>query len=186
VGPAFPFPVYVVLAATLVAAATDVWKFKVHNFLTLPLLVSGLLYHGSVGGLAGVGTSLLGILFGFGILFVFYLMGGIGAGDVKLLAAIGAWLGMPFTLFVFLASALAAGVYALGLMLLYDGGRNAWVNLQVLWYRVRILGRHFAAEDRVEFELRRPQHRRRCIPFAAMVALGFIGLLVALWVRRAP
>jgi prepilin peptidase CpaA len=183
---AFPFPVYVVLAASLVAAATDIWQFKVHNLLTLPLLVSGLLYHGSVGGLSGVGTSLLGILFGFGVLFVFYLMGGMGVGDVKLMAAIGAWLGMPLTFLVFLASALAAGLYAVGLVLLYDGGRDTWVNLQILWYRLRILGRHFAAEDRVEFQLRRPEYRRRVIPFAAMVAVGFIGLLVTSWVRRTP
>jgi prepilin peptidase CpaA len=175
-----------VLAASLVAAVTDVWKFKVHNLLTLPLMFSGLLYHASIEGLAGVGTSLLGTLFGFGVLFIFYLMGGMGGGDVKLLAAIGAWLGMPLTFVLFLASALAAGVYAIGLMLLCGMTRDTWVNLQILWYRMRILGRHLAAEDRVEFELRRPEYRRRVIPFAAMVALGFIGLLLVSWVRRSP
>jgi prepilin peptidase CpaA len=186
VGQPLPLPVYIVLGAALVAAVTDVWKFKVHNLLTLPVLVSGLIYHGFTGGLSGLGWSLLGVLFGFGLLFVFYLMGGMGAGDVKLLAAIGAWLGMPLTFFVFLASALAAGLYAIGLMLRYDRGRDTWIDLQILWHRMRALGRHFAAEDRVEFELRRPEHRRRVIPFAAMVALGLIGLLVASWVGRTP
>ena len=59
-GQPFPPPVYVVLAASVLAALTDVWKFKVHNYLTLPLLVSGLLYHGSVEGLAGVGKCISG------------------------------------------------------------------------------------------------------------------------------
>jgi prepilin peptidase CpaA len=129
VGQTLSFPVYVVLAASLIAAVTDVWKFKVHNLLTMPLLLSGLLYHGIVGGQAGLGESFLGVLFGFGVLFVFYLMGGMGAGDVKLLAAAGAWLGMPLTFFVFLASASAAGVYAIVLLLLYGRGRETWINL---------------------------------------------------------
>jgi prepilin peptidase CpaA len=175
-----------VLAASFVAAVIDVWKFKVHNLITLPLLVSGLLYHGSVEGLSGVWNSFLGALFGFGALFVFYLMGGMGAGDVKLLAAIGAWLGMPLTFHLFLASALAAGAYAVGLVVLYDRAGDTWVNLQILWHRMTALGRYFAAEDRVEVQLRRPRPRRRVIPFAAMVALGFIGLLVVSWVRRGP
>jgi Flp pilus assembly protein protease CpaA len=175
-----------VLAASIVAAVTDVRKFKVHNLLTLPLLLSGLIYHGSIGGLSGVGTSLLGALFGFGILFLFYLMGGVGGGDVKLLAAIGAWLGMPLVFYVFLASACAAGVYALGQMLLYGMSRETWVNLQILWLRMKIFGRHLAAEDRVEAELQRPGHRRRVIPFAAMVALGFITLLIVSCLCRNP
>jgi prepilin peptidase CpaA len=183
---AFPLPVYVVLAASLVAAVTDLWTFKVYNLLTLPLLVSGLLYHAGVGGLAGVATGLLGVLFGFGILFVFYLMGGMAAGDVKLLAAIGAWLGMPLTFHLFLASALAAGGYAVALILLYDRGRDTWVNLQLIWYRVKILGRYFAAEDRLETVLLGPGYRRRVVPFAAMVALGYIGLLIFSWAGRGP
>jgi prepilin peptidase CpaA len=185
-GQPYPLPVYVALTAALVAAVTDVWKFKVHNLLTLPVLVSGLVYHWHTGGLPGLGGSLFGVLFGFGVLFAFYLMGGMGAGDVKLLAALGAWLGMPLTFYLFLTSALAAGLYAVGLMLHYDMGRDTWINMQILWHRLRSLGRNFAAEDRVEFELRRPEHRRRVIPFAAMVALGLIGLLVAASIYRAP
>jgi len=73
-------PVIVVLVAAFVAAATDIWKFKVYNVLTLPLLVSGLLYHAFRAELA---DSLLGVLFGFAALIVLYIIGGMGAGDVK-------------------------------------------------------------------------------------------------------
>src|SRR5262249_6687453 len=106
-------PIVVVLAAALIAAATDIWKFKVYNALTLPLLLSGLLYHGLRSELL---DSLVGVLFGFAALVLLYVIGGMGAGDVKLMAAIGAWLGMPFTFYVFIASSLAAGAYALLLM----------------------------------------------------------------------
>src|SRR5262245_37379138 len=106
-------PVIVVLTAVLVAAVTDIWKFKVYNVLTLPLLAAGLLYHGFRFELA---DSLLGILFGFAALVPLYLVGGMGGGDVKLMAAVGAWLGMPLTFYVFLASSLAAGLYSIGLV----------------------------------------------------------------------
>src|SRR5262249_53378060 len=113
VGQTIPLPVVVALVGALLAAVTDVWKFKVPNVLTMPLLLSGLVYHGVVGGGGALTCSAFGVLFGFGVLFAFYLMGGMGGGDVKLMAALGAWLGMPLIVYVFLVSALAAGLYAL-------------------------------------------------------------------------
>jgi prepilin peptidase CpaA len=179
--PTLPLPIAVVLAAVVVAAVTDVWKFKVHNLLTLPLLLAGLVYHGIVGGGEGLGNSLLGLVFGFGSLFAFYVMGGMGGGDVKLMAAVGAWLGMPLTLYVFAASALAAGAYALLLVLMSGRVRETWVNLKIIWYRVAAVGRHLAAEDHVEAEVKREDRRRRVIPFAAMMALGTFALLLWAW-----
>jgi prepilin peptidase CpaA len=167
----------VVLIAALAAAITDVWKFKVHNVITLPLLLSGLIYHSVQGGLTGFAESLLGILFGFFILLPFYVMGGMGAGDVKLMAAIGAWLKWKLTFGVFLASSLAGGLYALVLVLLYGKLGETWVNLQILWHRVVTISRHVGADDGIETEAKR-MDRRRLIPFAAMVACGIIVILV--------
>src|SRR5262249_27571757 len=83
-------PVVVVLAGSLVAAITDVWKFKVHNLLTVPMFASGLIYRTVVGGWPQFLDGLYGGLFGFGILLILYLLGGMGAGDVKFMAAVGA------------------------------------------------------------------------------------------------
>src|SRR5262249_17115680 len=152
----------------------------------LPLLLSGLVYHGMVGGGSAFAGSLLGMLFGFGILFVFYLMGGMGAGDVKLMAAVGAWLGMPLVFYVFLASALVTGVYAIAVVLLCGTLRETCVNLQIIWYRLSAVGRHLAAEDHVEAGVNRADRRRRVIPFAAMVALGIIALLLWSWLGTVP
>ena len=174
-------PVIVVLVAALVAAATDIWKFKVYNVLTLPLLVSGLLYHAFRAELA---DSLLGVLFGFAALIVLYIIGGMGAGDVKLMAAVGAWLGMPLTFYVFIASSLAAGVYSIGLVVWTGQVGETAVNLQILWLRLASVGRYLGSDDKVESEVRRSDRRKRIIPFAAMVAIGLVATLI--WIGNTP
>jgi prepilin peptidase CpaA len=170
-----------VLVATLIAAATDVWSFKVYNALTLPVMLSGLVYHGVIGGWSGLGHSVLGLAFGFTLLLLFYAMGGMGAGDVKLMAAIGAWLGMPLTFYVFIASALAGGVYAVVLLVLSGGIQEAVIHMQILWLRMTALGRHLGADDRIEAEVKRDDRRKRLVPFAAMVAVGVIATYF--WLR---
>ena len=51
------------------------------NLLTLPLFFCGIAYHVTVSGLAGLQTSLLGALFGFGVLLALYVVGAMGAGE---------------------------------------------------------------------------------------------------------
>jgi prepilin peptidase CpaA len=172
-------PIMIVLLAAFVAAVTDIWKFKVYNALTLPLLVSGLLYHGFR---AELTDSLVGFLFGFAALITLYLVGGMGAGDVKLMAGVGAWLGMPLTFYVFIASSLAAGIYSLLLVVLTGKVGETVVNLHIVWLRLSSIGRYLAADDRVEKEVLRSDRRRRIIPFAAMVAIGIVATL--LWFRK--
>ena len=168
-------PVIIVLTAVLIAAATDIWKFKVYNALTLPLLAAGLLYHGFRHDLA---DSLLGVMFGFAALVPLYIVGGMGAGDVKLMAAVRDWLGIPLTFYVFIASSLAAGVYAVGLVVWTGRVGETVVNLHIMWLRLASVGRYLGADDQVELEVRRSDRRKRIIPFAAMVAIGLVATLI--------
>ena len=177
-------PLIVVTAAVLIAAVTDVWKFRVHNLLTLPLLLTGLIYNTVVGGMSEIGwaggllNSVFGVLCGSGVLLLLYLMGGMGAGDVKLMAGVGAWLALPLTLYVFIASVLVAAVYAVVLVVANGRIRETWLNFQIIWHRVCAIGRHLGADDRVEQEVNRGDRRRRVVPFAAMIAVGLVGLLI--------
>jgi len=173
-----------VVIATSIAAVTDVWKFKVYNLLTLPVLLAGLMYHGAHGGAAGLADSALGMLFGFGSLIVFYVLGGIGAGDVKLMAAIGAWLGMPLTFYVFIASAMAGGVYAVGLLALSGGLMEVCINFQLLFYRLMAIQRHLGADDRIEAAMKCPDRRKKFVPYAAMMAVGVLATLI--WLNFSP
>jgi prepilin peptidase CpaA len=176
-------PTIVVLVAAVVATATDITRFRIHNALTLPLLVSGLIYHALMGGTADFMGSLLGACLGFGTLIAFYVMGGVGAGDVKFLAGIGAWLGIPLTFHVFIASSLAAGVYAVGLILTNQTGREIWIRFQILGHRLWAIGRHLGKDDCVETAVDAEDRRRRVIPFAAMVTVGLLALLLYTWIE---
>jgi prepilin peptidase CpaA len=168
-----------VLVASAVAAVMDIWKFKVYNALTIPLLLTGFAYHAAANGAQGLQGSLMGAVFGFAILIVMYAMGGIGAGDVKLMAAIGAWLCMPLTFYVFLLAALASGAYAAVLVLSSGSVRESWIELQVVFFRIMAFGQYLRADGRLETEIRRPDRRQRLVPFGAMLALGLA--VVILW-----
>jgi prepilin peptidase CpaA len=177
----YPVPVAMILIAALIAGVTDVWKFKVYNLLTLPLVASGLLYHAIHGGSAALAGSFLGALVGFALMIVLYAMGGLGAGDVKFVTAIGAWLGLPLTLYVMTAGCIAAGAYALVLLVTAPSLRETLLNIQILWIRLVCLGRHIGSEDRVEAEVKRSDRRRRLIPFSAMMGVGLVATMLWLW-----
>ena len=169
-------PITVVLIAVFAATLTDLRAFRISNLLTLPLVVTGLMYHGYMSGMEGLTVSMGGIIFGFLSLFAFFLLGGMGGGDVKLMAGIGAWLGWPLTFLVFIAAALAAGLYALFLILANGQLRETWVRLQLIWYKISAIGRHIGAEDKIEAEVRRDDRRQRLIPFAAMTMVGLLAI----------
>jgi prepilin peptidase CpaA len=177
----------VVIVAVLAMAVTDLWRFRVHNALTLPLLAGGLIYHSVTEGTPGFANGMLGALFGFSALLVPWMMGGSGAGDVKLLAGVGAWLGLPLTFYVFIASSLAAGVYAILLLLASRRLRETWVDLQIAWYRLKALGRYLGNDTGVQGAMSSAEQRQRMVPFAAMVAIGLIAVLLATaWLPKPP
>jgi prepilin peptidase CpaA len=160
----------VALATGLAAAITDLWKFRIYNVLTLPLLATGLAYHTLSGGLEGLGQSLCGALVGFVPLFLLYLLGGMGAGDVKLMAGLGAWLAMPAIGHVLLATCLAAGIYALVLVAWTGRWRATWADVQLALFRLRTC--EVTPAKAAGLPVRRVRNRRETIPFGALAALG--------------
>jgi prepilin peptidase CpaA len=100
----------------IAAFVTDVRSMKIPNRLTLPVTVMGVLAHIIWGGWEGVLFSAAGFAVGFGVLFLMYMIGAVGAGDVKLFGGIGAWTGLAFGVHVIIYSVLYAG--AIGLVIL--------------------------------------------------------------------
>jgi prepilin peptidase CpaA len=76
------------------AAVVEDLRFRtISNWTTLGAMVAGLAYHALTSGWAGLGSSLIGLVVGFCAFLAFYLLGGMGGGDVKLMAGFGAILG---------------------------------------------------------------------------------------------
>jgi prepilin peptidase CpaA len=118
-----------VLAAMVVTAAiTDLLDQRVPNWLTMPATVLALCIQSALAGPQGVAWGLAGWLAGFTLLIPFYAKGGMGAGDVKLMAAIGAFTG-PYRLFwIFLYTGVFGGIYALGIIVYSMRNRGGWAN----------------------------------------------------------
>jgi prepilin peptidase CpaA len=130
------------LAAVLVAASfTELKVGKIYNWLTYPAIAAGLAFgvvDVPVGGSAwdGVVNHALGFGLGFGVLFLAYLLRGMGGGDVKLMGAVGAFLGWPAALYATFYSFLVGA--ALGLVLMVWRGQTRSV-LRRLGVAIRLL-----------------------------------------------
>lgn len=104
------WPTLIVLA---IATFTDVRSCRIPNWLVLPFLVAGVAVSGWMHGWHGIGQSLLGIGLGIIVLGFFCWMGGMGMGDLKLCAAVGAWIGPAQLLVALVFTGITGGIMAL-------------------------------------------------------------------------
>jgi prepilin peptidase CpaA len=173
-------PTLVVIAVVIVATITDMRTLKVHNILTLPLLACGLIYHWMSGGFDGLTGAFSGALWGFALLLVPYMLGGMGAGDVKLVAAIGAWLGSGPLMAVLAVGLLATAIYSLGMLFVQGRIGDAWHTMKLAAFRCRCAVSASPAGgdyERVHDMAKTAEGRRRLIPFSAMVGVGLLATL---------
>jgi len=103
----------------LIAVVSDIRFHKIFNWLTFPAMVVAVSYHSYMSGLHGLLFSVVGIFVGIGLLILFYFKGGMGAGDVKLMGAVGGMIGAKGVFVAFLCTALAGGIFAIVLLTLH-------------------------------------------------------------------
>ena len=114
------WPVWIVTITLIIAAIIDGLKLKVPNWITFPMIMSGWIYSATLSpyaGWEGLVYSLIGTVVGLALLLPLYAIGGMGAGDVKLLAGIGAWVWGMVTLYAFAVSAVVGGIIAVLMVL---------------------------------------------------------------------
>lgn len=109
------------LLTLVICVITDLKSRKIYNMVIFPGLALAIMLHLILGGWQGLGFSLLGFVVGFGLLLIPYFLGGMGAGDVKLLALIGAMKGTYFVLYTALYMGLIGGGIALAILLFRRG-----------------------------------------------------------------
>jgi prepilin peptidase CpaA len=109
-------PLWVAVPVTLLvalAARADVRTRTIPNRLTFPALLLGIGAHAALSGMAGLTSALAGLAVAGGVLVPGYLARWMGAGDVKLMAAVGAWIGWPLAVTAVLASLVMGGILSL-------------------------------------------------------------------------
>ncbi|MEH7333228.1 prepilin peptidase [Neobacillus drentensis] len=116
--------IIVLILSLLISLYTDIKNRKILNTVTFPTLIFSFLYHIWTNGFDGFLFSGKGFLTGLCLLIIPYILGGMGAGDVKLMAAIGALMGTSFVFYSFIYTALIGGVIALLLIIKTNGFRN--------------------------------------------------------------
>ena len=154
----------------LVICTTDTLQAKIPNLATFTLVLIGLGYHIQADGVLGGAMALAGLLVGLALLLTPYLLGGMGAGDVKALAALGALLGPGDIFQVFLFSGLIGGAMALVHLALsknLNDRLRSWITTAwLLFTRQRLPGK---ATDAVDTRIK--------YPYGAAIAFGFFAFI---------
>ena len=168
------WPTVIVLA---IATFTDVRSCRIPNWLVLPFLVAGVGVSGWMQGWHGVGQSFMGIGLGALVLGFLCWMGGMGMGDMKLCASVGAWIGPAQLMVALVVMAMAGGIMALCWAIgggfvgeLFDGAGDLIFGLKNgsmyftqrdrvhLWDDARGIGRRAVPVSPHRFCLSRPQY----------------------------
>lgn len=102
----------ILFSALIISFITDIRKRLILNIVTFPAILLGLVLNTVQSGWEGLLFSFLGLLLGFGLLIIPYALGGIAAGDVKLLAAIGALQGSSFVFSSFIYTSIIGSLIA--------------------------------------------------------------------------
>lgn len=135
------WPIWFVTAVLIIAAVIDGMILKVPNCLTFPFVLSGWFHWTYQAGLSGFAHSLLATFAGMMLLLPLRNVGGMGAGDVKLLAGIGAWCGLIVTLKAFVATALVGGAIAMCMILMSGNAMKHYARAQTILHEWRTVRR---------------------------------------------
>jgi prepilin peptidase CpaA len=135
-----PFIYLTAIAIAVVASATDLRTRRIPNVLTFGTAAAAFGYHLAGTGIEGLGWSAGGWLVGALVFLVPFALRGLGGGDLKLLAALGAWIGPADVVWVALYAGVAGGVLAVGVSLRHGYLRQALSNVWLLLCHWRVAG----------------------------------------------
>jgi prepilin peptidase CpaA len=151
--------IWIAILVGLAAAVDDLARRRIANWIPAAALAGGFGWQiGQRGMWSGSLTALGGAAVGFAVFLIFYLLGGMGGGDVKLMAGFGALLGLPGVLWAALWTAAFGGIIALG---------------AVVWQAARRwFGRARTEATRADPGRKEDRERQESIPYAPAIVLG--------------
>ena len=168
------FPYVAAIVVAVIGCVTDLRTRRLPNVLTFGAAAAAFGYHLANGGLPGLGWSVAGWLVGTALFFPLFALRGLGAGDVKQLAALGAWLGPSQAVWLAAFSAIAGGVFALGIALAHGYTKTAFSNVWGLLSYWKVMG----MKPHPGITLDASGTPR--VPYALPIAAG---LVVTLWLK---
>ena len=158
---------YLLLVLLGIAAVIDFRTYKIPNWLTGPAMLAGITLHTVTMQFPGFVFSLEGAAVGLGVFVILYVCGWMGAGDVKLFAAVGSFLGPAQTISAALVIALVGGVLAFLMLGFHQGWRKTglwlWSYVQTIFLTRSVRG------------LTPEQGVAPKVPYAVAIGLGTIG-----------
>lgn len=160
-------PAIAVIVA-MIAAVFDVRERRIPNKLTYPAFLLGLVLQGAINGWKGLLSALLGALLFGGLFFVFYIVKAMGAGDVKLAAALGCLAGGTASLNLMGETAMLGGVLALFYMVRARRVMQTFRNTLA----ILVFHRHFGLEAHPTVNLENPDALR--MPYGLAFAAGAV------------
>lgn len=162
------------MCIAIVACCIDLREHRIPNWLTFGSAAAAVIFHTAVGGGHGFAGALLGWATGAALFFLPFALGGLGAGDVKLIAALGAWFVWPDALWLGLFTGIAGGVIAVAVALARGYLGRSLANVRLLLIHWRVAGLRALPELTI-------QH-----PDAPKLAYGvsiLAGTVVTVWLR---
>ena len=164
----------VLILVLIICFITDFMKQRIYNVVIFPSLLAVIVINTLFYGLSGIKMSLLGLLTGFAILLIPYFLGGMGAGDVKLLAFIGAAKGSIFVLNTAVYMAITGGIIAL-IIIVFRKQTISFFKSLFLWL--------FSFFSGVKYKLEFPtSSSKKLYPYGTAIVLG---ALICLFFKEA-
>ena len=154
------------VGVALVGAVIDVRTARIPNRLTYSALLLALMLRTILLGLPGLKSGAIGMVVAGGLFLLLFVLGAMGGGDMKLIAAVGAWVGSTQVMTLILTTALAGGGLAIGRMIFSKAVSQTLRNtMQLLYYRLTS-----GLQPHPELNIQSSGSQR--VPFGVAIAMG--------------
>ncbi len=177
---------YILIILLLIAAFFDTKEKRIPNLLTFPVMLVGLILNIFMNSLNGIMFSFAGFFIGAAVFFIPFALGLMGAGDVKLMAAIGALMGWRFAILSSLFSAIAGIIVVLGYLIykkrLFSYFRKYFVAVvRAVLNKIYFSDRNIIGNKLKKFayssEIENKENEKMYVPYGLAIALGTLFVL---------
>lgn len=154
----------------VIASYVDYKERRIPNLISLVLLLTGFGFNASMSGMEGFWFSLQGFVSGFGLFFIFYYLNTMGAGDVKLFAAVGSWVGWIGAIQMFLWTAVIGLLIAVVYLM---KERKLRIYLRSVWFSIV----NFLCFRKFDIGVKPDKKTHIRIPYAIPITLGYLAYI---------